>query len=211
MTKLFAALGTICMALMSAGALADDSPRPSKTETLAIGEAVPPLECLDDSGLPWKLSDYKGKKVVVLYFYPGDFTGGCIRQAQAFREGLKTLEDLDIEVVGVSGDQAATHQLFRQSHRLAHTLLADPEGTLAAQLGIPVRRQDKAALVRAIDLERRPLLDEQGKPITVERVITYPRWTLIIDREGKLVSNRTQVNPSTDADEVRKIVETLKR
>jgi peroxiredoxin len=87
--------------------------------------------------------------------------------------------------------------------------LADPEGKLASQLGVPARRTQKAAVVRALGLDRKPLVDERGKPITVERQVTYPRWTLIIDREGKLVSKRTQVNPSTDADEVRKIVESL--
>jgi hypothetical protein len=88
-------------------------------------------------------------------------------------------------------------------------LLADPEGTLAAQLGIPVRHQEKAATVRAIDVERKALVDENEKPITVLRKVTYPRWTLIVDRTGRLVSKRLQVNPATDADEVRKIVEAL--
>ena len=130
-------------------------------------------------------------------------------QAQTARTPRQLIEDLDVEVVGVSGDQAATHQLFKQSHGMRHTLLADPEGTLAAQLGIPVRRTEKAAVVRAIDLDRKPLVDEQGKPITVERRITFPRWTVIIYRDGMLVSKRTQINPSTDADEVRRLVEAL--
>jgi thioredoxin-dependent peroxiredoxin len=182
-----------------------------RKELLSIGQTLPEFTSIDERGQPWKSSDYVGHKAVVIYFYPGDFTGGCIKQAQAFRESLKSLEDLDVEVVGVSGDQAATHRLFRQSHQLAHTLLADPEGTLAMQLGIPVWRLDKAATVRAIDLERRPLLDDQGKPISVERMTTYPRWTLIINRNGQLISKRTQVNPSTDADEVRKIADSLSR
>jgi peroxiredoxin len=145
----------------------------------------------------------------VFYFYPGDFTGGCIVQAQSFREGLKSLEALDIEVIGVSGDQAATHELFKKSHDLEHTLLADPDGALAVQLGTPVRRSEKPATIRAVDLDRKPILDDQGQPITVERRITYPRWTIIVDREGRLISKRTQINPSTDADEVRKLVEAL--
>jgi peroxiredoxin len=209
MTRSFELIAAVCLAcLMNVSARAGDEPV-EKNEALTVGQALPDFVSLDETGQPWRWDDLKGQKIVVFYFYPGDFTGGCIKQAESFREGLKTLEDMDVAVVGVSGDQAATHELFKQSHGLRHTLLADPDGALAAQLGIPVRRHDKAAIVRAIDLDRKPLVDEQGKPITIERKITYPRWTLIVDREGKLVSKRTQVNPSTDADEVRKIVEAL--
>src|SRR4029078_6456613 len=98
---------------------------------------------------------------------------------------------MQVEGDGVRGDQAATHQLFKQSHGLRHTLLADPEGMLAAQLGIPVRHSEKAVTVRAVDRERKPLLDENEKPITVLRKVTSPRWTLVVDRSGKLISKRT--------------------
>jgi peroxiredoxin len=187
MTRLFAAMRAGCLALVvSVSARAADDRPAERDEMLTAGRTLPDFVSIDDMGQPWKSAYYVGHKVLVFYFYSGDFTGGCIKQAQAFREGLKSLEDLDVEVVGVSGDQVATHQLFKQSHRLTHTLLADPEGLLATQLGIPVRRSDKAATVRASDLDRKPLVDEQGKPITVERKITLPRWTVIIDREGKL-------------------------
>jgi peroxiredoxin Q/BCP len=210
MSRLLAALaGGLVLAASVLARAADDLPAAEKDEPLTVGQALPQFVSIDDRGESWKSTEHVGRKVVVFYFYPGDFTGGCIVQAQAFREGLKSLEALDIEVIGVSGDQAATHELFKKSHELKHTLLADPEGTLAAQLGIPVRRTEKAASVRAVDLDRKPILDEQGKPITVERRVTYPRWTVIVDREGKLVSKRTQVNPSKDADEVRKLVEAL--
>lgn len=210
MSRLLAALaGGLVLAASALARAADELPAAKKDEPLAVGQALPQFLAIDDRGEPWKSTEHVGRKVVVFYFYPGDFTGGCIVQAQAFREGLRSLEALDIEVIGVSGDQVATHDLFKRSHELKHTLLADPEGALAAQLGIPVRRSEKAAIVRAVDLDRKPLLDEQGKPITVERKITYPRWTAIVDLGGKLVSKRTQVNPSTDADEVRKFVEAL--
>jgi len=201
--------GLIVLTIGVGARAVDDAPAAAEGEPLAVGQALPQFVTIDDRGEPWKSNEHVGRKVVVFYFYPGDFTGGCVVQAQAFREGLKTLEALDIEVVGVSGDQAATHELFKKSHELKHTLLADPEGILAAQLGIPVRRTENPAVVRAVDLNRKPLLDEQGQPITVERKVTYPRWTAIVDREGKLVSKRTQVNPSTDADDVRKLVEAL--
>jgi len=212
MTRFFAMLCVGCVALaMSAAAVAVDDGAAEKNEPLAVGQALPDFESISDNGQPWKSADNVGHKILVLYFYPGDFTGGCSKQALTFREGLKSLEDLNVEVVGVSGDSLATHQLFRESHGLRHTLLADPEGALAAQLGIPARRTEKPATVRASDLDRQPLLDETGNPIIVERRVTYPRWTVIVDKVGKVASKRTQVNPSTDADEVRKIVESLPR
>jgi len=210
MTRSIAMVGMACivLAISDSTRAVDDLPV-EKNEPLSIGRVLPDFESVTDAGQPWKLADYVGHKVLVFYFYPGDFTGGCIKQAQSFREGLKSLKDLDIEVIGVSGDEVATHRLFKQSHGLTHTLLADYEGALAAQLGIPARRQDVPAKVRAIGLDRKPLVDEQDKPIIVERKVTFLRWTIVIDREGKLVSKRMQVNPATDADDVRKIVESL--
>src|SRR5438552_2010038 len=172
-------------------------------EALAVGVTSPTFASTDDTGQPWASADHVGKKVIVLYFYPGDFTNGCIKQAQAFRESLAKLEALGTLVIGVSGDDVATHKLFKESHGLAHTLLADPEGLLAKQLGVPVA---KGAKVRTRDLEGKPLMDQQGKSIFVERKVTLPRWTLIIGRDGTLISKRTQVNPATDADEVQQIV-----
>jgi len=202
--------GAAVLALQMSIVRGDDSPLlAEKQQALTVGQPLGALESIDESGQPWKLADHVGHKVLVFYFYPGDFTGGCNKQAQSFREGLKRLEDLDVEVVGVSGDEAATHRLFRASHGLSHTLLADPAGVLAAQLGIPVRQPNVPTKVRAIDLDRKPLLDEQGQPIIVERKITFPRWTLIFDRKGILVSKRTQVDPAKDADEVQKIVESI--
>jgi peroxiredoxin Q/BCP len=146
--------------------------------------------------------------VIVLYFYPGDFTGGCIKQAEAFRAELAMLTDAGVEVVGVSGDTVATHKLFKETYGLKHTLLADPEGALAKQLGVPVT--ERLAKVRTRGPDGKPLLNEKGKSIFVERPVTLPRWTLLIGRDGKLAAKRTTVNPTTEAGEVLKLVETLK-
>src|SRR5688500_14295123 len=108
-------------------------------ETLTVGAVLPAFTCLDDCGQEWKSNQHVGSKVVVIYFYPGDFTSGCTKQAQAFRDGLTRLEELGVELVGVSGDEVATHKLFKETHSLRHTLLADPDGVLADQLGIPVQ------------------------------------------------------------------------
>src|ERR1043165_6399867 len=77
-----------------------------------IGDTLPEFQSTDEQGRVWKSADHAGEKLLVLYFYPGDFTGGCIRQAEAFREGLAKLEASGAEVIGISGDEPATHQLF---------------------------------------------------------------------------------------------------
>jgi thioredoxin-dependent peroxiredoxin len=174
--------------------------------TLEEGNILPSFESLDDGGKPWKSSDHVGKKVVVLYFYPGDFTGGCIKQAQAFNEALVKLEKLDIELVGISGDEGATHKLFKDAYGLKHTLLSDPEGALAKQLGVPV---EKGGKVRTRDPDGKTLLDEKGKSIIIQRKVTLPRWTFIIGRDGAVISRRTTVDPAKDAGEVASIVDAL--
>jgi peroxiredoxin len=109
-------------------------------------------------------------------------------------------------VVGVSGDEVATHKLFKETFGLKHTLLSDPEGKTGKLLGVPVKGGGK---VRATGPDRKPLLNADGKRVEIERAVTLGRWTVVVDREGKIVSLRNAVNPVTDAEEVRKIVEGL--
>jgi peroxiredoxin Q/BCP len=111
----------------------------------AVGQSLPAFETTDDQDRPWKSADHFGKKVLVMYFYPGDFTGGCTRQAQVYRDALAKIEELGAEVVGVSGDEVATHQLFKATYGLRHSLLSDPEGGLAKRLGVPVKAGGKVA------------------------------------------------------------------
>jgi thioredoxin-dependent peroxiredoxin len=174
---------------------------------LAIGQPVLAFEGTDDAGQSWKSADHFGQKAIVIYFYPGDFTGGCIKQAESFRAGLQMLSDAGVEVVGVSGDSVATHKLFKEAYGLTHSLLADPDGALAKQLGVPV--SERPAKVRTRGADGKPLMDEKGKSVIVERLVTLPRWTLIIGRDGKLAAKRTTVNPATEADEVLKVVQSL--
>lgn len=211
MTNGFSVWGGLLIVALSFGQAAGNEPvAPAEVqlEEIKVGQPLPLLQGVDDAGQPWTSADHIGK-VLVLYCYPGDFTGGCNRQAQAFREGLKRLDELGVVVVGISGDSASTHKLFKESHELTHTLLADPEGALARPLGIPVQRPHKPAKVRTRDLKNQPLLDEQGKSVFIERNVTLPRWTFVIGRDGKLASKRTKIEPATDAEEVIKIVETL--
>lgn len=130
---------------------------------LSIGDAAPDFESKTPKGDPFRLSDYRGKKNVVLFFYPGDFTPVCTKEACGFRDMYEELQAADTEVVGVSKDDATSHEKFAKEHDLAFPLLSDPGSKLAKLFGAthPVldllgraRRMtfliDKTGTVRAI-------------------------------------------------------------
>jgi thioredoxin-dependent peroxiredoxin len=209
MTSGFKVWGSLLIVALSfSQATGNDTVAPAeiKPVALAAGQPLPALESTDDTGQPWKSADHAGCKVLVMYFYPGDFTGGCTRQAQAYRDGLAKIEELGAEVVGVSGDMVETHRLFKETYGLTHSLLADREGELAKLLGIPVKAGGK---VRSTGSDRKPLLYTDGKRIDLERPVTLARWTLVVGRDGKIASLRSVVNPVTDTAEVIKLIEAL--
>jgi peroxiredoxin Q/BCP len=108
-------------------------------DKLKVGDKAPPFEGIDDQGKPWKSSDFVGKKIVVVYFYPADFTGGCTKQACGFRDDFKALTDKGVEVVGVSGDSVKNHAAFKKEYMLTFPLLADEDGKLAKTFGVPFK------------------------------------------------------------------------
>ncbi len=112
---------------------------PALAADLNVGDAAPSFTSTDDQGKAWKSSDYVGKKIMVVYFYPADLTGGCTKQACGFRDDMKKLQDQGVEVVGVSGDSVRNHQLFKKEHELNFTLLADEDGNVAKAFGVPLR------------------------------------------------------------------------
>lgn len=200
-------MAVVLWAISCAARLTADDPAPATPpQKVDVGDVLPDFESTDEQGLPWKSVDHVGKKVLVLYFYPGDFTGGCIKQAQAYRDGLEKIEELGAELVGVSGDEVATHKLFRATYGLKHPILADTSGELAKRLGVPV---GPGGRVLPAGADRKPLVDTEGKRIVFLRPVTLARWTIVVDREGKIASLRQIVNPVTDSEEVLKIVEAL--
>lgn len=96
---------------------------------LTIGTAAPNFTTTDDGGKTVSLSDFKGK-TVVLYFYPKDDTPGCTKQAQSFRDNYTEYQGKDMVVLGVSRDDEASHQQFKEKYGLPFTLLADKDGSI---------------------------------------------------------------------------------
>ena len=94
------------------------------------GDAAPLFTGQDQDGNTVKLADLIGKKVVLLYFYPKDFTSGCTKEACGFRDRMGELQKDNVEVIGVSFDTAASHQKFIAQYKLNFPLLADPGGKI---------------------------------------------------------------------------------
>jgi peroxiredoxin Q/BCP len=178
-------------ALVSGGFLsAQDTPGGAK-----VGDKAPPFQATDDQGKVWKSSDHVGKKVLVLYFYPADFTGGCTKQACGFRDDLKDLTDKGADVVGVSGDSAKTHAMFKKEHNLGFTLLADEKGNLAKKFGVPMGKGGKISL--------------NGQDVV--RGVTIQRWTVIIDRDGRIAEKYPVKDAGGDSKKTLEIVQKLQK
>jgi len=101
---------------------------------LAPGEAAPDFEAPDQNGRAVRLADYRGKWVV-LYFYPADETPGCTVESCAFRDGIEDFEAAGAVVLGVSTQDASSHDAFARRHRLPFTLLADTDKVVCKAYG----------------------------------------------------------------------------
>ncbi len=164
--------------------------------TLSEGDVVPIFEARAADGMVWRSEDHVGRKFLVVYFYPADFTGGCTRQACGFRDQMKHLEEAGVEVVGVSGDSVDNHQLFARVNSLDFPLLSDEDGKISKAFGVPVR--EGATITRMVD----------GVEKSLVRGVTASRWTFLINAEGRIVHKNTAVDAEQDS---KNILETVRR
>jgi thioredoxin-dependent peroxiredoxin len=103
--------------------------------TLQVGDAAPDFAVPSDTGEMVKLSDFRGKRVV-LYFYPKDDTPGCTTQSCGFRDHHIEIEEKNAVVLGVSPDSVKSHQRFKTKYNLPFTLLVDTDHRLAEAYGV---------------------------------------------------------------------------
>ena len=153
----------------SAEASAEATAAPSGA--LTVGSPAPEFMLQDQTGRVRTLSEYRGHPVV-LYFYPRDATPGCTTEACAFRDAWDRLQATGAVVLGVSTDDAISHNRFRDEHHLPFDLLSDPDETAAGAYGVPVRMGFAA------------------------------RQTFLIDAAGNLARVWPDVDPGVHADEV---------
>jgi len=103
---------------------------------LAVGDAAPNFRLSTDNGSYVALEDFLGKKNVVVYFYPKDFTRGCTVEACGFRDSYEAFKDLGAEVIGISSDSQDSHRDFAQQHHLPFILLSDADGAVRKAYGV---------------------------------------------------------------------------
>ena len=101
----------------------------------AVGELAPDFELPDENGQKHKLSEFRGRRVV-LYFYPADDTPGCTKQACAFRDAYPEIEEQNAVVVGISPDDAAAHRKFKTKYNLPFVLLSDVDHKVMDRYGV---------------------------------------------------------------------------
>ena len=102
---------------------------------IQIGDKAPELLGHNENGNEIRLSDFKGKKLV-LYFYPKDMTSGCTAEACNLRDNIGALEAQGFAVLGASVDDAKSHQRFIAKHELPFHLIADTDKQLVEQFGV---------------------------------------------------------------------------
>ena len=100
-----------------------------------IGDKAPEVLGINEKGVEIRLSDYKGKKIV-LYFYPKDMTSGCTAHACTLRDNYAALRKAGYEVIGGSVDSEKSHQKFIEKNNLPFTLIADTDKKLVEQFGV---------------------------------------------------------------------------
>lgn len=147
-----------------------------------IGELFPTFEMVDQDENTVKLEDFKGQPVV-LFFYPRDFSGGCVIEACSFRDKHEIFQEAGAVVLGISPDSPAMHRQFRKAFGLPYSLLSDK----------------KNAFKKAIGFSSGALLG-----------LDADRMTFIIDREGKLRHQYSSIfNMTKHVKEAINIVEAL--
>ncbi|TCV90758.1 peroxiredoxin [Sulfurirhabdus autotrophica] len=128
---------------------------------LQAGQTAPGFTLPDADMEPVKLSDFKGKKHVVLYFYPKDDTPGCTIEATDFSDRDSDFARYDTVVLGVSKDDCISHGAFRDKHGLSVRLLADTEGEVCGKYGV-WQEKEKEGVKRMGIVRSTFIIDKQG-------------------------------------------------
>lgn len=137
--------------------------------TIELGKPAPDFELQASNGENVKLSDFRGKNVV-LYFYPKDMTPGCTTEACDFRDNHESFAELDAVILGVSPDPVDRHKKFIDKHDLPFLLLADEDHSVAEEYGVWKLKKNFGKEYMGIE-----------------------RSTFVIDKEGNLVNEWRKV------------------
>lgn len=147
---------------------------------LEVGSIAPDFELKDQFNETHKLSDYRGKKVI-LYFYPKDDTPGCTTEACSFRDNYQTYRQHGFEILGVSADDTKSHAKFQEKYSLPFLLLADTDHQVCETYGVWQLKKN------------------MGK-----EYYGIARTTFVIDEEGKILKIYEKVKPEEHAEQILK-------
>lgn len=147
------------------------------------GVAAQEFELPDENGIVHKLSDYRGKPIV-LYFYPKDNTSGCTKEAIGFRDDFEVYKQHGIVILGVSPDTSKRHINFKEKYDLPFTLLADTEHEVSKLYGV-----------------------WQKKKMAGREYFGIKRTTYLIDPDGKILKVFKKVKPAEHSRDVIKALE----
>ena len=142
------------------------------------GQQAPDFELTSDAGERVRLSEFRGRPVV-LYFYPRDDTPGCTAQACGIRDSYDEFEQRGAVVLGVSPDEETSHVKFKQKYGLPFTLLADPEHEVAEEYGVWAERNYKGRKYMGVE-----------------------RSTFLIGEDGRIAEVMRRVKPDTHVEQV---------
>ena len=149
---------------------------------LEIGTQAPDFALPDQEGKIHRLSDYRGKKVV-LYFYPKDNTPGCTKEACSYSSHIPQFTEKGAVVLGVSKDSVKSHKIFAEKFNLGFPILSDPE----------------REVIEAYDVWK-------GKKLYGKSFMGIIRTTYLIDENGVIVRGDDKVKAAEDADKLLKEV-----
>lgn len=153
---------------------------------LTEGKVAPDFKTIDQDNKPQKLSDYRGKWVL-LYFYPKDDTAGCTKEACAIRDMMPDFKKLKLQVFGVSIQDAKSHKKFAEKYDLPFTLLVDEDKKIVNKYDVWGKK----------------------KFMGREYMGTF-RTSFLIDPQGKIAKTYEKVNPETHATEILEDLKKLK-
>jgi peroxiredoxin Q/BCP len=155
--------------------------------SITVGQKAPDFSCKDQSGKTVSLNDYKGKWVV-LYSYPKDDTPGCTKEACQFTEQQPDYSRLNAVVLGISGDDAQSHQAFIDKYKLKIPLLCDPDKKVMSAY------------------------DMYGEKVRGGKTsMGVHRKTVLINPQGKIAEYWPAVSPDGHAAEVQAKIEALSK
>jgi thioredoxin-dependent peroxiredoxin len=154
-------------------------PMEEKDGELTEGNIAPDFTMKNRDGKTMKLSELRGKKNVVIYFYPKDFTPGCTMEALEFSRDYDKFIEAGIEIVGISPDDEESHRKFREKMAMPYPLVADTENAVSKKYGVYGLKKFMGREYMGVN-----------------------RSTFLIDKSGKIVKAYRRVKPADHSKEV---------